>query len=122
MAENQNEHELSFESQSDVAKLVICVVKHPFDLAKTLIQVGYEPLPSFPTRSIFGQPKIGLPGALSYLGYVFRHEGVTGLFRGLPYSVVDYFSYRYTYNYIENNIGRVCPYLQVIFSSLSLLI
>lgn len=117
--QNQNEHELSFEAHNDVAKLVICVVKHPFDLAKTLIQIGYEPLPSFPTRNIFGRPKIGLPGALSYLGFVFRHEGVTGIFRGLPYNVIDYFSYRYTYNYIEKNVGKYCPYLQITTPDLS---
>lgn len=39
---------------------------HPVDYAKTLIQLGYEPIAAKPTRTFFGRPALGLPNVFQY--------------------------------------------------------
>jgi carrier protein len=34
---------------------------HPFDYAKTLIQIGFEPLPARHTKTLLGKPALALP-------------------------------------------------------------
>jgi len=56
---------------------------HPVDYAKTLIQLGYEPIAAKPTRTFFGRPALGLPNVFQYIGYIRKQDGFLGLYRGL---------------------------------------
>ena len=56
---------------------------HPLDLAKTLIQVGHEPLAPKHTKTWMGKPKLSLPSVFLYMGHIRRQDGFFGLYRGL---------------------------------------
>jgi len=64
-------------------KLGVTVGGHPLDLAKTLIQVGHEPLAPKHTKTWMGKPKLSLPSVFLYMGHIRRQDGFFGLYRGL---------------------------------------
>ncbi|XP_014231041.1 mitochondrial carrier homolog 2-like [Trichogramma pretiosum] len=64
-------------------RIVLNVVTHPLDYAKTLIQIGYEPIDPRQTTSIFGKPVLGLPNIFQYVSYIKSVDGLTGCYRGL---------------------------------------
>lgn len=72
---------------SQFEKAIGVIFNQPFYYVRTLIQLGYEPLPPFPTRSIFGTKRIGLPGLFSYLNFLIEKEGFLALFKGVTYSL-----------------------------------
>ncbi|KAF6207961.1 hypothetical protein GE061_016410 [Apolygus lucorum] len=64
--------------------LRICLdtLTHPLEYAKFLIQIGHEPLPPYPTKTIFGRPIMGLPNVFKYIKYIKTMDGISGCFRG----------------------------------------
>lgn len=73
-------------------------IHHPLEYSKILIQLDYQPLPCFPTRSIFGTPRIGLPGVFSYIGFIYNNDGFLGLYRGLTYKIASVITYETVYS------------------------
>lgn len=47
-------------------RLGVSAAFHPFEYAKILIQLGYEPIPPVPGRSLFGRPIMCLPNIFQY--------------------------------------------------------
>ena len=47
----------------------IVTATHPIDYAKTLIQLGYEPIAPKPTTTFLGRPALGLPSVFKYSKY-----------------------------------------------------
>ena len=47
----------------------VVVAMQPVEYAKTLIQLGHEPLSPWPTRTWLGKPALGLPGVFQYSMY-----------------------------------------------------
>lgn len=93
------------------------MVTYPFELAKTLIQIGYEPLPAYPTRNIWGKPKIALPGVFSYLGFIIREDGhFSAIFRGLSYRIVERLAYERSYDHLLRHVSNYLtpPYVDVV--------
>lgn len=39
---------------------------HPFDYAKTLIRLGYEPIAPYPGRTLYGMQVLKLPNIFQY--------------------------------------------------------
>ncbi|XP_059615176.1 mitochondrial carrier homolog 2 [Phlebotomus argentipes] len=56
---------------------------HPFEYAKVLIQIGYEPVPPRTVRSILGYDALVLPNIFQYVKYIRSVDGFVGCFRGL---------------------------------------
>uniref|UniRef100_A0A1L8E014 Putative mitochondrial carrier protein n=1 Tax=Nyssomyia neivai TaxID=330878 RepID=A0A1L8E014_9DIPT len=56
---------------------------HPFEYAKVLIQIGYEPVAPRPIRSILGYETMVLPNIFQYVKYIRSCDGYIGCFRGL---------------------------------------
>ncbi|KAK2175794.1 hypothetical protein NP493_707g01044 [Ridgeia piscesae] len=56
---------------------------HPFSYTKTLVQLGYEPLPPVPTTNIFGKKVLAYPNVFQYLGHIRKVDGFVGMYRGL---------------------------------------
>ncbi|XP_055690993.1 mitochondrial carrier homolog 2 [Lutzomyia longipalpis] len=56
---------------------------HPFEYAKVLIQIGYEPVAPRPVRSILGYDTMVLPNIFQYVKYIRGVDGYSGCFRGL---------------------------------------
>jgi len=49
-----------------VFRCAVATTTHPLDFAKTLIQLGHEPIAPKPTRTFFGRPALGLPSVFKY--------------------------------------------------------
>ncbi|CAH1391729.1 unnamed protein product [Nezara viridula] len=63
-------------------RICLSTVSHPFDYAKFLMQIGHEPMPSYPSRTVFGKPTRALPNIFKYVGYIRNTDGILGCFRG----------------------------------------
>ncbi|XP_071943057.1 mitochondrial carrier homolog 2-like [Antedon mediterranea] len=61
----------------------LTTVAHPLTYVKTLIQIGFEPLPQREGRNIFMRRVTFLPGFFEYAGHIKKVDGFTGLYRGL---------------------------------------
>ena len=62
---------------------------HPLDLAKTLIQIGHEPIAPKHTKTWLGRPALALPSVFIYMGHIRRRDGFLGLYRGLGPKLVS---------------------------------
>merc|ERR1712051_218919 len=62
---------------------------HPLDLAKTLIQIGHEPIAPKHTKTWLGRPALSLPSVFIYMGHIRRRDGFLGLYRGLGPKLVS---------------------------------
>lgn len=58
-------------------------VSHPFQYAKTLIQLGHEPLLAKNTKTLLGRPALAYPSVFHYVGHIKKKDGFTGLWRGV---------------------------------------
>ncbi|KAF6201880.1 hypothetical protein GE061_004276 [Apolygus lucorum] len=63
--------------------LAVNVIGHPLDYVRFLIQIGHEPLPPYPAKTIFGKSIMRLPSILKYVEYIKSRDGWLGLYRGL---------------------------------------
>ncbi|XP_043242263.1 mitochondrial carrier homolog 2-like isoform X2 [Amphibalanus amphitrite] len=69
-------------------KLGLNVALSPIDNAKLLMQIGFEPLPPTPTKTLFGRPVLGLPNVFKYMNYMRKRDGFWGLYRGSTSRIV----------------------------------
>ncbi|XP_064539707.1 mitochondrial carrier homolog 2 [Drosophila montana] len=58
-------------------------VMHPYEYAKVLMQLGYEPLPAVASTSWLGRSTLFLPSVHQYIRYIRHTDGFAGLYRGL---------------------------------------
>ncbi|XP_063970794.1 streptococcal hemagglutinin-like isoform X2 [Lytechinus pictus] len=65
-----------------VANIGLGAFSHPMGYVKTLIQLGYEPLPPRLGRNAFFRECYQLPGFFPYVRHIYRVDGFTGLYRG----------------------------------------
>ncbi|XP_074595159.1 mitochondrial carrier homolog 2-like [Brevipalpus obovatus] len=98
-------------SGNNVSSVATTLITYPFEYVKTLIQIGYEPLPSHPTRNIFGHPRMALPNVFTYLGFIIRQEGhILAIYRGLPYYLVSRQIHDFVYDYLQRCLtNRLAP-------------
>ena len=103
----------SFENQftleNCVGRIVIAVIAHPFDLAKILIQLGYEPLPPYPTKTLFGRQRLALPGVFQYLGHIRRTDGFFGIYRGIGYKLSSVLINGFVYVNVNEYLKQLYP-------------
>ncbi|XP_037815185.1 mitochondrial carrier homolog 2 [Lucilia sericata] len=69
-------------------RLGVSAALHPFEYSKVLIQLGYEPIPAVPGRSILGKPIMILPNIFQYAGHIRKIDGFYGSYRGLTPKLV----------------------------------
>jgi len=55
---------------------------HPVEYAKTLIQLGHEPLQPWHTKTWLGKPTLALPSVFKYVGLIHQRHGLMGLYAG----------------------------------------
>lgn len=72
-----------------MGRIVISLMTYPIDYVKILIQLGYEPLPPYPTRTIFGRQRLALPGLFKYMGHIQRTDGFFSIYRGIGYKLTS---------------------------------
>ena len=56
---------------------------HPVEYAKTLMQLGHEPLVPVQSKTLMGKQALALPNVFKYIGIIKKREGLTGLYSGL---------------------------------------
>lgn len=64
-------------------RLALNTACHPFEYAKVLIQIGYEPIPARATTTLFGRSALVLPNVFQYVSYIKGIDGLSGCYRGL---------------------------------------
>lgn len=64
-------------------RLVCSTALYPLEYAKTLIQLGYEPIAPRPGRTLLGARRMMLPNIFQYAAYIKSVDGFSGCFRGL---------------------------------------
>uniref|UniRef100_A0A0A9YXN2 Mitochondrial carrier 2 n=1 Tax=Lygus hesperus TaxID=30085 RepID=A0A0A9YXN2_LYGHE len=70
--------------------LAVNIIGHPLDYVRFLIQIGHEPLPPYPAKTIFGKSIMRLPSILKYVEYIKSRDGWLGLYRGLVPKVLGH--------------------------------
>ncbi|GIY90093.1 hypothetical protein CDAR_231741 [Caerostris darwini] len=75
--------ETRFEWFQILGRLGVAAASYPLDYVKVLIQIGHEPFPPRPCRTLFGRPALSLPGALTYMKHIKKVNGFWGLYTGL---------------------------------------
>ena len=77
----------------DVKKVVLPTtlraVFHPVIYAKTLIQLGHEPIPPVMVTTIFGKKALQLPNIFKYVGHIKRTDGFFGMYRGFGPRILE---------------------------------
>ncbi|KAI0983625.1 hypothetical protein GJ496_002795 [Pomphorhynchus laevis] len=93
-------------------KEILAIPTYPLYFAKTLIQLGYEPLPPYKAKSLFGfgSTRMYLPGVFTYMRYIYIVDGPSGLFRGLGCSIVNGIVMRWTNSFTKEYIEDRIPY------------
>lgn len=64
-------------------RIMLNGLSHPFEYAKVLIQIGYEPIPPKPTTTFLGKPALKLPNIFEYVKHIKTVDGFSGCYRGL---------------------------------------
>ncbi|XP_003738993.1 mitochondrial carrier homolog 2 [Galendromus occidentalis] len=95
---------------SVVGKSAMTVVMHPFDYAKTLMQIGFEPLPPVPAHTIFRRPVLKLPGVFAYMGHLRGVDGFFGLYRGLGASLTGRIVYDSCFVFVTMRLPPVASF------------
>jgi carrier protein len=64
-------------------RIFLNTLSHPFEYAKVLIQIGYEPIPPHPSKTLLGKPALKLPNIFQYVKHIKTVDGLSGCYRGL---------------------------------------
>ncbi len=61
MAAAKEKHPFESVDLGSAAKVLMAAATHPVDYAKTLIQIGHEPVPPRQAKTMLGRPALALP-------------------------------------------------------------
>ncbi|XP_055532259.1 mitochondrial carrier homolog 2 [Wyeomyia smithii] len=78
---------------------------HPFEYAKVLMQIGFEPIPAVPGRTLFGKPTLVLPNVFQYAAHIKHVDGFYGCFRGLSAKIIGNWLSAHYSEKIADNLG-----------------
>lgn len=85
-------------------KVAISTIFFPIEKAKTLIQIGFEPLPPYRTRSLLGRSVLGLPNIFKYVGFMWREGGWNGIYSGCTVSALYHVSSSLTSRQVSQSL------------------
>ncbi|CAF1074315.1 unnamed protein product [Rotaria sp. Silwood1] len=80
---------------------------HPLTYVRALMQMGYEPLPAYRGKTLFGKEALYHPNVFRYLKYVYSIDGVVGLYRGFGCSLLSKVVCWYTTTKVDELLGPV---------------
>ncbi|XP_053699286.1 mitochondrial carrier homolog 2-like [Sabethes cyaneus] len=69
-------------------RLGTITVLHPYEYARVLMQIGYEPIAPLPGRTLLGTPTLYLPNMFQYVAHIRGVDGFFGCFRGLSCKIL----------------------------------
>ncbi|CAF3646874.1 unnamed protein product [Rotaria sordida] len=82
---------------------------HPLTYARVLMQMGYEPLPAYRGKTLFGKEAVFYPNVFQYLKYIHKIDGFTGLYRGFGYTLLSKVVCWYTTTKVDQLLEPVEP-------------
>lgn len=85
--DNGNEYEVNEWIRFGL-RLGVTSVLHPFEYAKVLMQIGFEPITPVPGRTLLGKSTLVLPNVFQYAAYIKQVDGFSGCFRGLSAKLI----------------------------------
>lgn len=65
-------------------------VFYPFELGRTLIQLGYEPIAPWPGKTWSGQTKMMLPNIFQYVGFMKARDGTNVIYSGVKVRIFEH--------------------------------
>lgn len=77
---------------------------HPFSYVKTLIQLGYEPLPPVLKKDMFFRKRFLYPGVFEYMGHIKNQDGFIGLYRGVVPRICANATMSITYGILKQSL------------------
>jgi len=83
---------------------IMTVTAHPFSYAKTLIQLGHEPLAPQLKKDLFFRQRLLYPGVFEYLSHIKATDGFVGLYRGLLPRMCAHATMTITYECVKQTI------------------
>lgn len=90
-------------------RLAVSSALHPLDYSKTLIQLGYEPVPAKTGRTLMGKQVELYPNVFSYIGYIRQNDGFFGMYRGLAPKLAGSFVSMVLSEKIADSLGVPLP-------------
>jgi len=90
-------------------RLGVTAIGYPLEYVKVLIQIGHEPYPPKPSRTLFGRPALLLPGVFTYMKHIKKVDGITGLYRGLMPKLCTNLLSGFTYRVIIERLPNLDP-------------
>lgn len=96
-------------------RLGLITASHPLEYAKVLVQIGFEPLPPYRCKTLFGKSALCLPNGFLIVKHIKSVDGFIGCYRGLiPKFCVNLISgltFQWTSNlvYFENKFNKPVP-------------
>lgn len=80
---------------------------HPIAYAKVLIQIGYEPVGPTLHTGLFGGKSLMYPNVFSYVSYIKKTDGFSGLYRGLAPRLISAVASNFVSNAVQSHlVGR----------------
>ncbi|CAF0999393.1 unnamed protein product [Adineta steineri] len=84
-------------------------IGHPLAYVRVLMQMGYEPLPAYRGKNLFGKETLYYPNVFRYLQYIYNTDGFLGLYRGFGCSLLSKVVCWYTTTKVDELLGPVEP-------------
>ncbi|CAG2060407.1 unnamed protein product [Timema podura] len=69
-------------------------------------KIGHEPIPPYPTKTIFGKPALALPNVLKYVLYIKSVDGFVGIYRGLAPKLCSNVISGFTFHKVSEALRR----------------
>lgn len=92
-----------------VGRIGITAAGYPFEYVKVLIQIGHEPFPPRPVKTLFGRPALALPGIWTYMRHIRDVDGFRGLYRGLTPKLCTNLVNGFTYTMVYEKLNTLYP-------------
>lgn len=90
-------------------RLGVSTALHPFEYAKVLMQIGFEPVAPVPGQTLFGKPTMILPNVFQYAAYIKQVDGFAGCFRGLSAKILGNLLSAHYSERIADELGLEAP-------------
>ncbi|GAB6029262.1 hypothetical protein CHUAL_005029 [Chamberlinius hualienensis] len=88
-------------------RLPVSAILHPFEYAKILIQLGYDPVPPRSTYTFFGRPALALPNIFEYVGHIRRRVGLLHLYQGVVPRLIGTTVHTYMFHYVSQKSTHI---------------
>nr|CAD7412061.1 unnamed protein product [Timema cristinae] len=84
----------------------VCLIIKAAVVGHHSLQIGHEPIPPYPTKTIFGKPALALPNVFKYVLYIKSVDGFIGIYRGLAPKLCSNAISGFTFHKVSDALRR----------------